>query len=270
MGLPRGQVSQRKERMALTEVPKPADRKDHIVVGGVTLVGIAAVRELRASGRSVVIVAQSQKEADRIVSESLGAGASVVVGDLTTPATFEKASLSGALALVLCSADDSTNLIAALAARAAYPGLRVIVSLTRPELRKTLEAAGVTFIASPQDMGGRLCASAAFRPEVAQALEDLTTATFGADLQEYMIGKASPLVGLSVAEAERRVREASDCLVLGIVLPSRSLSGPSNHYRTLINPPASLRFEEGSLVLVLGSLPNLHRFSDWYGATQGR
>ncbi|MDE1819496.1 MAG: TrkA family potassium uptake protein [Euryarchaeota archaeon] len=242
--------------------------KGHVIVGGFTTVGAAAVRELLASGREVVVIAENAKEEEAARGAVRPERTPVVRGDLTSPETLERAEVGKAASLILCHSEDTVNLIAALFTRNVHPTVRVVVSLHRPELRKTLKAAGVTFIVSTKDMGGRMCASAAFRPEVVQTLEDLTTAAYGADVQEYRVLEGAPIAGLPLLEAERRVRQASDCLVLGIVRGP----GPAGkeEYRTVINPPSSTRFDVGTAVLVIGSLANLKRFAQWYGLPQGR
>ena len=45
---------------------------------------------------------------------------------------------------------------------------RVIVYIKREELRQTLHASGVTYVASPFELSGRLIASAAFEPRGGQ------------------------------------------------------------------------------------------------------
>lgn len=247
-----------------------ADMKGHVVVAGYSAVGKAAVRELMASRQAVAVICESQDEVPLV--RELGGENEIFgcYGSVNSEEAFKKANVEQCHAVIFTTEDDTNNLIGALNVRSLYPHVRVVVSVRRIELRRTLKAAGVTYIATPADMGGRLCASAAFRPEVASAVEDLTTATYGADIQEYQVLATSPIAGLALSQAEAKIRGASDCLVVGIVEPKPNEGGGAPEYISRINPPASARFVPGTLVLLLGSLENLQRFEKWYGLPQGR
>ncbi|MDE1879849.1 MAG: NAD-binding protein [Euryarchaeota archaeon] len=261
-----GAVTETRLKVALGSMG--TDMKDHVVVAGYSMVGKAAVRELLAGQRAVAVICESQNDVPLVRELGTEERVFACFGNVTSEESFKRAGTDGAFAIIFASTSDTDNLIGALTARALYPEIRVVVSISRPELRRTLEAAGVTYIASPDDMGGRLCASAAFRPEVASTFEDLTTATYGADVQEYRVTERSPIANLRLPEAEGKVRGATDCLIMAIARPTGKGSGPG--YQTIINPPSTTRFEVGTLVLVVGSLENLRRFEKWYGIPQGR
>lgn len=247
------------------------EMKNHVVVAGYTAVGKAAVRELIASKQSVAVICENQDEVPLV--RELGPEDQVFgcYGSINSEESFKRANAGQCEAVIFTSEDDTGNLIGALNVRALYPKVRVVVSVRRAELRRTLKAAGVTYVATPADMGGRLCASAAFRPDVATAVEDLTTATYGADIQEYKVLPTSPIAGLTLSQAEGKIRGATDCLIVGIVEP-KPPTEPNGvvEYTSKINPPASVRFDPGTLVLIVGSLGNLGRFEKWYGTPQGR
>jgi Trk K+ transport system NAD-binding subunit len=173
--------------------------------------------------------------------------------------------ISTARSVIVCTPDDTQNLVAALNIRAMAPDLRIVVSVSRPELKSTLKTAGVTYVASPADMGGRLCADAAFRPDVANAVEDLTEASLAADMSEFRLSTKTPISTQTLLETERVVREATDCLVIGYARPA-----PDGEYQMMLNPPSTFRFQPGDMILVIGQLENLHRMQKWMGVHQGR
>lgn len=243
------------------------DMRGHIVVGGWSNVGKAAVRELRASGQKVAVIANNQEDISSIRTHGNDDEIFACLGEITNEETLRRAGIEDAFAVIFCVNDDTENLIAALNVRTLFPKVRVVASVKRTELRRTLRGAGVTYVASPDDMGGRLCSSAAFRPDIALAVEDLTTATYGADIQEYAIHPGSPVANLPLPQAEQKIREASNCLIIGVARPSKE---PGEEFTTTINPPPTTRLEAGQYLLVLGSLDNLDRFAKWYGIPQGR
>jgi Trk K+ transport system NAD-binding subunit len=167
--------------------------------------------------------------------------------------------------VVVCTEDDTTTLIAALNARNLAPNARIVVSVNRPELRTTLQSAGVTYVASPGDMGGRLCANAAFQPEVALAIEDISEAGEGSDIREYMLSDRTPVSTQPLLAAEALVRQQTGCLLVGAARRSENGS-----YETLLNPPDSFTFHPGDGILILGTNENHLRFHKWIGVRQGR
>jgi voltage-gated potassium channel len=241
------------------------DLTDHIVVLGYSAVGRAAVRELLAQDRSVAVVTEEASEVGLVRTLAGERRLFVTYGPPADAAILDRVNVARAHSVIVCTADDTANLIAALNARSLNANIRIVVSVGRPELRQTLKAAGVTYVASPGDMGGRLCADAAFRPEVANAVEDLTSSGLGADIEEFLLTERTPIAHQSLLEAERLVREASGCLVLGY-----ARRGADGEFATVVNPPPSFAFRPGDAVLVVGTNENLLRLRRWIGVPQGR
>ncbi len=241
------------------------DLKGHIVVLGYTAVGRAAVRELLAQDQRVAVVVQSSDEVPNIRSLAPEDRLYVTYGAPAERDLLERANVPVAHSVIACTSDDATNMIAALNVRALAPHVRIVVSVQRPELRDTLRAAGVTYVASPADLGGRLCASAAFEPDVADALEDLSAGDVRADIQEYLLREGGPLVGSGFDRAAAEVRQQTGCLLIGYARP-----GKNGEFDTVVNPPADIVLQVGDAVLLLGTVANVGRFRHWFGAEQGR
>jgi voltage-gated potassium channel len=237
----------------------------HIVVLGFSGVGRAAVRELLAQEEKVAVVTDQVDDLPFIRSLAPDDRLFATVGPPAAQEILQRVNVVGAHSVVVSSSDDTVNLVAALNVRALAPNVRIVVSVSRPELKQTLKTAGVTYVASPSDMGGRLCADAAFRPDVANAIEDLTESTYHADLTEYVLSENTPVSTQTLPEAEALVRRESDCLVIGCARPDAS-----GEYQTVINPPSSFRFRPGDAILVIGSIANLRRLHKWFGTHQGR
>ncbi len=241
------------------------DLKDHIVVLGYSSVGKAAVRELLGQEQRVAVVAQTAEEVPNIRALAPEDRLYVTYGAAAERDILERANVSKAHSVIVCTNDDAANMIAALNIRAIAPAMRVVVSVGHPELRDTLRSAGVTYVASPADMGGRLCASAAFEPDVATALEDLSAGDVRSDIQEYRLSEHTPLTGLPFDRAAAEVRQHTGCLLIGYARP-----GPNGEYATFVNPPADAALSPGDAVILLGVLANTARFRHWFGVDQGR
>ncbi len=256
-------VNEQSQRRALGTLG--TDMKDHIIVLGYSDVGRAAVRELLIQHQTVAVVADTPEQVANVRSLAPEDRLFVTYGPAADKDILQRVNIESAHSVVVCTGDDATNMIATLNIRAMSPHARIVVSVSRPELRDTLRSAGVTYVASPADMGGRLCASAAFEPEVAIALEEITAADVKADMQEYVLQDTTPISRQTVAEAEALVRSSTGCLLVGC-----ARRGVGGEYEATVNPPASLRLQPGDAILVLGQIENTVRFRRWFGAAQGR
>ena len=239
--------------------------KDHIVILGYTPIGQAALRELLAQEERVAVITEEVTDVANLRTLAHEDRLFATYGPPAERQMLERVNIQAAHSVIVATKDDTTNLIAALNVRSLVPKVRIVVSVNRPELRETLETAGVTYVASPGDMGGRLCADAAFRPEVANAIEELTTVSSGADMSEYMLSADTPISNQTLLEAEGLVRKHTDCLVLGY-----ARHNGTGDYTTVLNPPQTFRFQPGDAIIIMGSLDNIHKFHRWFGIEQGR
>ncbi len=241
------------------------DLRGHIVVLGYGPVARAAVRELLVQDQTVAVVTETAEEVASVRALGSPDRLYATYGDPAEVEILHRANVAAAHSVIVATADDAQNMIAALNLRSVAPTVRIVVSVGRPELRETLRAAGVTYVASPSDSGGRLCASAAFEPEVAHALEDLMAADVRSDIQEYVLREDSPIAGRTFGEAEPIVRRSTGCILIGLAHP-----GADGEFETVVGPPPEARVASGDAVIIVGSIANSRQFAKWFGAPQGR
>jgi Trk K+ transport system NAD-binding subunit len=213
----------------------------------------------------VAVVTERSEDVPNIHSLAKEDRLFVTYGNPADVAILERANVPSAHSVVVCCEDDTTTLIAALNVRTLAPKVRIVVSVGRPELKTTLETAGVTYVASPAEMGGRLCANAAFQPEVANALEDLSEEGDGADIREYVLTESTPVSAQALRDAESLVRKETGCLIVGA---AQRL--PDGEFKMLLNPGDAFRFRPGDGILVMGTTENQRRFRRWIGVDAGR
>ena len=237
----------------------------HIVVLGYSPVGRAAVRELLEQEQHVAVVVEHAEEVANVRTLAREDRLYVTYGPPADRDILARANVPAAQSVVVCTSDDATNMIAALNVRSIAPNARVVASVGRPELRDTLRTAGVTYVASPSDMGGRLCASAAFEPEVAAAIEDLSEGSVRSDIQEYLLSATTPVSSQTFGEAEALVRRSTGCILIGY-----ARAGGAGVFSTFVDPPPDARLVPGDAILLLGTIENVRRFRDWFGVDQGR
>lgn len=241
------------------------DLQQHTVVLGYGPVGKTCVRELLVDEQQVAVVTEHAEDVPNIHSLARVERLFVTYGNPADVEILKRANVPQAHSVVVCCEDDTTTLIAALNVRTLAPQARIVVSVSRPELKTTLQTAGVTYVASPAEMGGRLCANAAFQPEVANALEDLSEEGDGADIREYLLSATTPLATQGLRDAEALVRGATGCLVVGA-----AQRRPDGTYAMLLNPSDDWRFHPGDGILVMGTTENQKRFHRWIGVDPGR
>jgi voltage-gated potassium channel len=256
-------VAQEAQRRALGTLG--TDMKDHIVVLGSSPVGHAAVRELRNADYPVAWVVDRADEVATAKGNEAEDELFVTYGASADRDILARVNIGQARSVIVATGDDAISLIAVLNLRQLAPHARIVVSVARPELKDTLRSAGVTYVASPADMGGRLCASAAFEPEVALALEEITAADISSDIAQFSLTATTRISTQTVEEAERAIREATEALLIGY---ARADTG--DNYVPRVNPPRTDRLRPGDALLLIGTLENLRRFRRWWGHPQGR
>ncbi len=259
----------------------------HVVILGWNAVARSALEELILTGRKVAIMTRTAEKLTEIrtfVSQLVRSASSnpdlrgrvtkdrdiyMGLGDYAQRHSLELLNLPKALEAIVASDDDARNLMTALLLKNLAPHLRVVVSAFHEELRETLHAAGVTYVISPMDLGGRMVSAAAAQPEVAEAISDLTSAGYGSDLNEYPLAAGNPLVGLTFDEGHKLLREATGALLVGVAL--RKKEGRNGRlFDVMLDPPVGTRLEEGGYVLILVSMHNEDRLHSWLKVSPGR
>lgn len=239
------------------------DLRGHVVVYGFSPVAQTAIGQLLGADRRVALVCEHVD--DIPMARQLGDPRSLFItaGELTQELLVDRVNARDATTAVVASADDARNIIASLNLRAVNPEMRVIVSVSAPELRQTLISSGVTYVASPYELSGRLVASAAFEPEVAKLVEDVSNSgEDGYDLQQF---SARPFSGLSVADLRRKLEEIDGPLLLATCVPDGDAD-----YTVMPHPSAKQVLNDDDHIIVLCNAEQADRFTSRWALRQGR
>jgi voltage-gated potassium channel len=238
------------------------DLRDHIIVYGFSPVAQTAISQLLGADRNVALICE---HIDQIaVARQLGDSRSLFItaGEVSHEMLVERVNAMHATTAVVASDDDAHNIIAALNVRAVNPDIRVIVSVRAPELRRTLISSGVTYVASPFELSGRLVASAAFEPEVAKLVEEVSNSgDDGFDLQQF---SAQPFAGQSVAELRRHLEEIDGPLLLATCVSN------GVDYDIRPHPRAQQVLTESDQIIVLCNTDQAGRLTSRWNLRQGR
>ena len=137
---------------------KATKYRGHTIICGWSPIGKVALTELLFADKKIVVITEDQDEVSHIRMVGQKKNLAVIYGDPSNDEVLERAGTKRAKTVIICTEDDTKNLIVSLHVKKINPRCRIIVSIKREELRKTLEVAGVTYILSPYQMSGRLVA----------------------------------------------------------------------------------------------------------------
>ncbi len=243
----------------------------HVVVCSWSRIASVAIKELLAAGRQVAVVTEKADSIPLIQELGDPRVLFVTVGDVTSEEALARVNITRANTVVAASDDDTLNLIVAIEAGRLQPTARIVVSTKRAELRHTLTATGVTYVASPFELSGRLVASAAFEPEVALFIEDVTSGADddgeedGYDLQQFTLPQASSLVNQSVAQINHTLRQIQGPMLLAV---AKHIG--NGEYNLFPHPDENLVLYPHDSLIVLGNGAQNGRVSQMLGVIQGR
>lgn len=225
----------------------------HYIVCGFGRVGRQIADELVRDGRQVVVVDTDPEALASAVA--VGDGLATVEGNATEDETLLAAGIARAGGLIAAVASDADNIFVTLSARALHPSLAIVTRANHDDAIPKLRRAGATQVVSPYAMAGRQMARLALRPATVDFVETLMRGT-NAELllEDVRIAGGSPLAGLSVADARRRL---SDVLLLALRREGE-MTAPL---------PADLTLRADDVLAAVGREDALRRLED---ASRGR
>ena len=234
----------------------------HVVVCGFGPVARTAIEELLAADRQVAVVCERVDDIREAQRYGPRDRLFVTAGEIDQDLLRDRLNAAAAQTAVIATDDDTKTIIASLNMHAVNPGARIIVSVKTDALRQTLIASGVTYVASPYELSGRLVASAAFEPEVAQLVEDITSGVDeGFDLHQYSAG---PFDGDTVRTARKRLEELEGPLLIAVARWKEGGFDITPH------PPSDLVLDRRDQVIVLANDQQAARMAESFKLQQGR
>ena len=247
--------------------------KKHIVICGWTRISEVSLEELLVADQNVVVITNDQNEIPKIRDMGSKKNLYVVFGQYTNRKVLGRANVKFARTVIVATGDDTETLIASLTIKSLNPEVRLIVSIAEEELKKTLYSAGVTYVSSPSELTGRLVASAAFEPEVALFVEDITSATAGYDLQQYFITAESFAKGMTVNKFRSTMNETGGPLLVGVAkyspVKGEKAESPQN-WKLQPNPPGNSQLGVKDIIIVLGNDEENDKLAKLIKTPQGR
>ncbi len=208
----------------------------HVIVAGWGRVGRSIARYARRQGRAVVALDQ---DGDLKIDDD---DVPVIVGDATDEDTLVAAGIGRATSLIAALGDSSANLALVLTARSLREDLRIVARIADDRDERKFRRAGADRVVNPYDIGGSRMAAIAFRPHVAEFLDELVLADdHDIDIHEVQVRSGSRAVGAE----------------LGTITPAAviAVKAPDGTYS--FNPPRDRTLTMGDVLIAVGSAAQL-------------
>lgn len=237
--------------------------RGHVIVYGFSAVAQTAVQQLAGVDAAVVLVCDQVEQIPQ-ARQLFGQDIFITAGELTTELLDGRLNAREAVTAVVASDDDARNIVAALNLHAYNAELRIIAAIRATELRQTFMSSGVTYVTSPYELGGRLVASAAFEPEVAKLVEDLSSSTSSGESYDLQQFSASEFAGQSIAELKRQLEEIEGPLLLARCVPA------GDDYKVLPHPAGDQVLDARDHIIVMCNDEQAERMTTRWPLRQGR
>jgi Trk K+ transport system NAD-binding subunit len=196
----------RRERKEAWQVAIASTYHDHIVVCGLGRIGYRVVEELTRLGEQVIGI--ESNEEDPFLVEVDRMGVPVLLGDARQEDMLEKACVGRASAIVVCTADDLTNLAVALEARERNPAIKVVLRMFDADLAARVQSGfGIHTAFSTTALAAPSFAAAATRApidhsfyvdEAEEMMVAMTTVEPGSVLEGCAVTEVEQQLGLSI------------------------------------------------------------------------
>lgn len=231
----------KRERGNKWQVAMASTYNGHTIICGMGKVGYRVAVELLKFEREIVAIEVDPQ--GRFVEKAKNLGIPVIIADARRSENLRKAGIEQADAIIPCTDDELTNLDIALDAREINPGVKIVMRMFDPDLAQRIEKGfGIHTAFSVSALAAPIFAAASMRVNVKASFYVNDTLM---NISEQVIGPASPILDWTVERLESE-------LDLSVVSYTRD-------DRLELHPPASLRLESGSRLMVMGTLEALHR-----------
>lgn len=241
--------------------------KNHYLIVGWSEVSRIVISEILSAGFKVALLTDNESDITEIRSVFDDDNLFISFGLLESDASYRKLNIDDATGAILLCDDDTRTLIIVLHLREMRPELKITAYIHNSRLRRTVENAGVSYVVSPNEVIGRMIASATFEPDVSVFLEDLlstTTADDDLDVQEYRLSPGHELIGSTVNDANNVISQKTGARLLTY---SRRVGG---RWEISKNTDGTPILQADDYLIVIASFASATRLSTYLGVGQGR
>ncbi len=242
------------------------DFENHVILVGWDDFGKMIVDEIIHANQKVAIITDQRNDVD-IIRELYGDNVFTYFGELTSMEALEKVNAKNSVSLFINLGDDSKSLVYLINLRKNFKDINVVVYLSNAALKETFYNAGATYVIPEKDISSKLIASFVFEPDVAKFTEDLISTSSSkdaADMFEYKIGDANPLLGINCLEAFINLKKDHNAVLLGL---SKKREG---EYQLIKNPGEKDIIEKGDYIIIVADGSTKKKIERLFNIKEGR
>ena len=178
-----------------------------------------------------------------------------ILGDATDENVLVDANLLAAKSVVSALPTDAENVFITLTARNLCPEIQIVAKAEHKSSCKKLRQAGADKIVMPHKVGAQQMERMISRPTTADMFELFAEAIHvDMELDEFLIGDQSALVGKSLADSE--IKEKFNLLVIGLKNGNGQLK---------FNPQPQQIISTNDIILVIGDVEDINRMKAAHG-----
>jgi voltage-gated potassium channel len=223
--------------------------KNHIILIGIGKHGSEAFKNLKRSGKDVVVIEKEKSKIERF-SDQLDF---YLEGDATQDETLIEAGIGNASVLISTLPDDADNLFIILSARQLNPGVKIITLAANETTERKLKLAGADHVVMTYRIGGDYMASLVTAPELINFLRLLSVENPEHDhLIEKIDVKELPPEYENKTIADLDLRKKTGVTIIGF----RKSDG-----QYIVNPSPGTVLEKGASIIVLGQPEQIEKLN---------
>ncbi len=199
---------------------------DHVIVCGWNSTARELIEELRSDDYGVRVVVIDPAERN-----PAGEGIYFVRGDGANEEDLKRAGIDTARAAIICPRDgsddaDMHSILTVLAIEALAPDVRTVVEVNNPKHVIHFKRAEVDEVLVTSKLASRLLARTALYPGLGDLVTDMVSGGEGAEL--YRVRVPDRLVGMTVGEASRHLKEENDATLLALARDGTITTNPAS------------------------------------------
>jgi voltage-gated potassium channel len=223
--------------------------------------------EIIHAGKKVAILTDRKDDVDLIYDHYPKKQVYVLFSDRQDSDTYSRMNVGKSAVVFVAMEDDSIALMDVINLRRDFKDIDIVVSLQNPRLKHTFEAAGVTYVVSRNEIASKLVASYIFEPDVAGLNLELISSAgeeHNFDIQEYLITRENPYLGMNGHEVFHRLKDDHDAVLMGV--SKKSGAG----FELKPNPSREIILEEGDYLMVMTDGIGQQKLTEVFGIEEGR
>lgn len=239
----------------------------HIVFLGWNDFSQMVADEIIHAGKQVAILTEYKDNVDLIYDHYPKNQVFVLFSDRQDSETYQRLNVGKSAVVFVSMEDDSEALMDVINLRREFKEVDIVVSLQKPKLKQTFEAAGVTYVVARNEIASKLVASYIFEPDVAGLNLELISSAgeeHQFDIQEYHVLDNNPYLGKNAHEVFHFLKDDHDAVLMGISKKE------GEHFRMIPNPSADVRLEVGDYLVVMTNGIGQQKLTNAFGIEEGR